>query len=64
MKWLVQRHKATFVLKFKYNKLPSTFKNYFEATSNIHGKNTTSSSLDNFFLPYYRTNKSQKSIKF
>ena len=35
---LVQLHKATFVFNFKFNKLPSTFKNYFEAASNIHGK--------------------------
>ena len=61
---LVQLHKPTFIFNFKSNKLPSTFKKYFEVTSNIHGKNTESSSLDNLILPYYRTNKLQKSIKF
>ena len=61
---LVQLHKPTFIFNFKSNKLPSTFKKYFEVTSNIHRKNTESSSLDNLILPYYRTNKLQKSIKF
>ena len=61
---LVQLHKAIFVFIFKSNKLPNTFKNYFKAACNIHGKNTRSSSLNNFFLPFYRTNKLQKSIKF
>ena len=61
---LVQLHKAIFVFNFKSNKLSNTFKNYFKAARNIHEKNTRSSSLDNFFLPFYRTNKLQKSIKF
>ena len=61
---LVQLYKAIFGFNFKSNKLPNTFKNYFKAACSIHGKNTRSSSLDNFFLPFYRTNKLQKSIKF
>ena len=32
---LVHLHKETFVFNFKSSKLPSTFKNYFEATYNI-----------------------------
>ena len=37
---------------------------YFNYTSNAHKKYTRGSSCDNYFLPFYRNKKLQRSIKY
>ena len=55
---------ATFTYKSKNNLLPLPFQNYFSNTCNIHKQLTRGSTNYNFFLPFCRTRKLQRSIKY
>ena len=61
---LIHFEKACFLFKHKFLKLPRKFNNYFNFTSNTHEKYTGGSSYDNYFLPFYRNKKLQRSIKY
>ena len=61
---LIHFEKACFLFKHKFHKLPCVFNNYFNFTSNTHEKYTRGSSCDNYFLPFYRNKKLQRSIKY
>ena len=61
---LIHFEKAFFLFKHKFHKLPCVFNNYFNFTSNTHEKYTRGSSCDNYFLPFYRNKKLQRSIKY
>ena len=51
---------------FKFNKqlLPSPFSHYFSKSNTKHHQLTRGAKSDNYFLPFYRTNKLQNSIKY
>ena len=55
--------KACFPFKYKSNKLPCKFNNYFKYSSNTNEKYTWGGSCVNYFLPYNRNNKLPRSIK-
>ena len=55
---------ATFTYKSKNNLLPLPFQNYFSNTCNINKQLTRGSPNCNFFLPFCRTKKLQRSIKY
>jgi len=59
---LIEFEKVCFIFKHKTQKLPS-FDNYFISAFNIHQK-TTRGSGNEMFLPFYKTSKLQRSIKF
>ena len=61
---LVKLETAAFVYNYKSGQLPSTFRNYFTALNNIHVKTTRATSLHNFFVPFFKTLKLQRSIKY
>ena len=60
---LIKLETAGFVYKFKSQKLPITFDNYV-ATLNSIDKPTRATSSCNFFIPYYKIQKLQRSSKF
>ena len=61
---IVYFEKALFVFKFKMNKLPAQFNNYLTQTSHICSKFTRATSHNNYFIPFFNTNKAQQSIKY
>ena len=61
---LVKLETAAFVYNYKSGQLPSTFQNYFTALKNIHFKPTRATSSHNFFVPFFKTLKLQRSIKY
>ena len=54
---------AAFVYKYKSGQLPPTFQNYFTALNNIHVKPTRATSSYNFFVPFFKTLKLQRSVE-
>ena len=60
---LIHFEKTCYLFKFKSHKLPCVFNIYFNSTSNTHEKYTRGSSCVNYFLPFCRNNKLQRSIK-
>ena len=61
---LVKLETAVFVYNYKSGQLPSTFRNYFTAPNNIHVKPTRATFSHNFFVPFFKTLKLQRSIKY
>ena len=61
---LVKLGTAAFVYNYKSGQLPSTFRNYFTALNNIHVKPTRAISSHNFFVPFFKTLKLYRSIKY
>ena len=61
---LVKLETAAFVYNYKSGQLPPTFRNYFTALNNIHVKTTRATALYNFFVPFFKTLKLQRSIKY
>ena len=61
---LVKLETAAFVYNYKSGQLPSTFRSYFTALNNIHVKTTRATALHNFFVPFFKTLKLQRSIKY
>ena len=61
---MIHFEKACFLYKYKFNKLQCIFNNYFNYTSNTYEKYTRGSSCVNYFLPFYRNNILQRSIKY
>ena len=60
---LVILETAAFVYNYKSGQLPSTFQNWFTALNNVHVKPTRATSSHNFFVPFFKTLKLQRSIK-
>ena len=61
---LVKLETAAFVYNYKSGQLPLTFQNYFTALNNVHVKPTRATSSHNFFVPFFKTLKLQRSIKY
>ena len=55
---------AIFTFKFDKQLLPSPFSHYFSKSNTKHHQLTREAKSDNYFLPFYRTNKLQNSIKY
>ena len=55
---------AAFMFKYRSNYVPCNLRQYFTLTSDIHKLNTRSCSSDTYYLPRFKTNKLQHSIKF
>ena len=54
---------AKFMHRANYNKLPSTFSNFFTKTNTMHHYNLRSNKEQRFFVPKCRTAKYRKSFK-
>ena len=52
------------MFKIERNLQPSIFGDYFRKVSQIHSKTTRSSENNLLYLPKYRTNRLQRSVKF
>ena len=52
------------MFKYRSNNVPYNLSQYFTLTSDIHKLNTRSCSSDTYYLPRFKTNKLQHSIKF
>ena len=50
--------------KYKTNKLPAGMNNLFQETSQVHTKCTRTANQNNYFIPFYRTNRLQNSIQY
>ena len=61
---LVKLETAAFVYNYKSGQLPPTFQNYFTALNIIYVKPTRATSSHNFFVPFFKTMKLQRSIKY
>jgi len=55
---------AKFMLDFDKNKLPIYFNHYFCETWQVRTRFTRSAEKQSLYLPRYRTNRLQRSIKF
>ena len=55
---------AIFMYKYRTNKLPAGMNNLFQETSQVHTKCTRTANLNNYFIPFYRTNRLQNSIQY
>jgi len=55
---------AKFMFEFDKNKLPNFLNDYFCKTSQVHARFTPSAEKQLLYLPRYRTNCLQRSIKF
>ena len=55
---------AALTFKYRSNNVPYNLSQYFTLTSDIHKLNTRSCSFDTYYLPRFKTNKLQHSIKF
>ena len=55
---------AALMFKYQSNNVPYNLSQYFALTSDIHKLNIRSSSSDTYYLPRFKTNKLQHSIKF
>ena len=61
---LVKLETAAFIYNYKSVQLLSTFRNYFTALNKIHVKPTRATSSNNFFVPFFKTLKLQRKIKY
>ena len=64
LKDLIKLETAALVYIFKSQKLPITFDNYCTTLNSVHDKPTRATSSYDFFIPYYKTQKLQRSIKY
>ena len=55
---------AIFMYKYRTNKLPAGMNILFQETSQVHTKCTRTANLNNYFIPFYRTNRLQNSIQY
>ena len=55
---------AVFTFKFNKQLLPSPFSHYFSKSNTKYHQLTRVAKSDNYFSPFYRTNKLQNSIKY
>ena len=55
---------AVFIFKFNKQLLPSPFSHYFSKSNTKHYQLTRGVKSGNYFLPFYRTNELQNSIKY
>ena len=55
---------AALMFKYRSNNVPYNLSQYFTLTSDIHKLNTRSCFSDTYYLPRFKTNKLQDSIKF
>ena len=55
---------AALMFKYRSNNVPYNLSQYFRLTSDIHKLKTRSCSSDTYYLPRFKTNKLQHSIKF
>ena len=55
---------AALMFKYRSNNVPYNLSQYFTLTSDIHKLNTRSCSYDTYYLPWFKINKLQHSIKF
>ena len=55
---------AVFTFKFNKQLLPSPFSHYFSKSNTKHHQLARGAKSDNYFLPFYLTNKLQNSIKY
>ena len=55
---------AIFMYKYSTNKLPAGMNNLFQETSQVHTKFTRTANQNNYFIPFYRTNRLQNSIQY
>ena len=55
---------AKFMHKYVNNKLPDYFQNYFNKVSGNHGYSTRAATNDDLIIPFFRTNRCQKSFKY
>ena len=60
---LVKFEKALFVFKFKQKSLSIQFNNFMVQVSKIYEKSTRVTCQENYFIPFLRTPKLQRSIK-
>ena len=51
-------------LMFNFDKLPNCFTKYFKKVSEIHSRVTRSSDNNMLYLPKYRSNRLQRSLKY
>ena len=55
---------AIFWYKHSNNKLPAGVNNLFQETSQVHTKCTRTANQNDYFIPFYRTNRLQNSIQY
>ena len=55
---------ATFMHKYVNKKLPDYFQNYFKKVSGNHGYSTRGATNDDLTIPFFQTNRCQKSFKY
>ena len=55
---------AIFMYKYSTNKLPAGMNNLFQETSQVHTKRTRTANQNNYFIPFYITNRLQNSIQY
>ena len=55
---------AKFMHKYVNKKLPDYFQNYFNKVSGNHGYSTRAATNDDLIIPFFRTNRCQKSFKY
>ena len=61
---MVFLEKALFMFKFKMKMLPGQFSNYFIKTCQVYQKFTRASNHNNYFIPHFKSSKTQRSIKY
>ena len=61
---LIKLEAAKFMNSFDNNALPPHFGNYFRKIKQVHNRSTCSSDRNLLYLPRYRSNRLQRSIKF
>ena len=61
---MVFLEKALFMFKFKMKMLPDQFSNYFMKTCQVYQKFTRASNHNNYFIPHFKSSKTQRSIKY
>lgn len=61
---LMMFEKALFVFKFKSLALPAQFRHYFTALKNVYQRSSRATNQNKYFIPFIRTSKLQKSIKY
>ena len=55
---------ANFMHKYVNKNLPDYFQNYFNKVSGNHGYSTRAATNDDLTIPFFRTNRCQKSFKY
>ena len=62
---LLSQETAKFMYKFIHKQLPVQFDNYFDNVHAIHKRSTRTSQMKNqLYIPRFRTNRLQRSIKY